>query len=134
MKHIYKTHVKYSHVEMDGLVRNPQYLQYFQDAVFDLYEQNELPFSQCQKDGVLFPTIETKFKVIKPLIHEDNIEIELVVKKLKNFGAHIYYSIMKEGIIVCEGYTRHAFVSRSSLDFIELPGKYRELLEKYLEV
>ena len=132
MKHIYKTKVRFSETDMAGLVHNSKYLIYFEEARIDLFAKNNLAYKKLQASGIFLPIVDLRIKIKKPITFDDNILIEIYFNKIKTYQAKTQYIIKNdEGEIVAEGYTHHAFLSTQSNDFIELPAKYKELLQKY---
>ena len=134
MVHQFNAHVRFSEVDLIGLIHNPNYLIYFEEARIDLVKKNNYPHKQLLKDGITVPIYEYKVQILKPLEYDEEIVVNVTVGFIKNFSFQVKYVIEKKSnIIVCKGYTNHTVLSIKTKEFQAMPDKFISIISKYIE-
>lgn len=131
MKHRYKTITRYKDVDRMGYVHNSVYQVYFEEARIDMVRSEGYPYSKIEDDGVIFPISEIHINYKTPIFYDEEIIVEVSYGYVKNFSIKINYTIYKNDIEVCTGYTVHAAVDSKTHEFCEVPQKLRDIGNKY---
>ncbi len=133
-KHEFKIRIRY--VDIDGMkiIHNSKYPIYFEEARIDLVNKENYPYAQIEQDGFIFPISELKILYKNSIYYGEEITVKVWLEYLKNYSMKFKYQIMKQNeIIACEGYTIHAVIDKSTMDFTEVPEKLHNILKEYVE-
>lgn len=112
---INRTKIKVRYVETDqmGIVHHSNYYHWFEVGRTELLNQIGMSYSDIEKQGILFPLIETHCYYKNGAKYEDELTIETKLSELKGAKAYFTYKVIrnKDNKILAEGNTVHTFTN-----------------------
>lgn len=133
-QHVYRSRVRYSETDSMGFVHNSKYLVFFEEARTDLVRTIGYSYARIESEGMIFPVSEAKIDYKRPVGYDEPFRIVVTLGYLRHVSAKFKYSmLLDDDTLVCSGYTIHAALDRSTLEFAEVPEELRELLQLYVE-
>jgi len=125
--------VRYSECDSQGVVFNANYLAYNDVAAIEMWRAsiggyNELP----RAHGVDVLVAEINIRYLAPLRFEDEIEIEIGVRKLGNTSMNLAARIWRGSEQTTEIATRSVFIEPEGNVKTPMPDSVREQLEGFL--
>jgi acyl-CoA thioester hydrolase len=105
--------VRYADTDQMGIVYNGKYLEYFEVGRTELLRSLGFPYVECEKSGFRLPLVEAHCRYMQPAVYDDLIAIESRVQHFNSPRLRIEYSVTRDadGVLLCTGYTVHAFVN-----------------------
>ena len=109
----HQLYVRYAETDQMGVVYHSNYLIYFETGRNELMRKHSLSLTKFEKeDNVFFPLIDCYTKYFISARYDDQLAVET---SLSYSGGVIFlfeYIIFRDGDKICEGYTRHCFISQ----------------------
>ena len=120
--------VTYGDADPFDVVYYANYFDFFERGRTELFRELGLTYREISDRGLFLPVSETHCKYIRPATYDDLLLIETSIAFLKKASIRFDYKIYKKGskILIAEGYTVHAFVSREG----KIKRAPREVVEK----
>lgn len=84
-----------------------------------------------KEQGVIFVVAQLTANYLKPLVLEDEIEVETALARAKNTSMIIRHAITKDGESVFEAEVALVCVNKETLKPTRIPGDIREAFESY---
>lgn len=110
MKH--EVRVIFGDTDQMGVVYYANYLRYFEGARAAFWRS----FGRTQADldawGVALPVIEAHCAYKRPAHYEDLLLIDVSIGELRQASVRFVYQVTRDGELLADGYTRHAFIGR----------------------
>ena len=91
---ILHTTVRYSETDQMGVVHHANYLLYLEQARIEWLKKLGFSYAQMEQDGVMLPVTEIHLKYKKPLRFEDEIIINIALKKIPTSRIVFDYEIV----------------------------------------
>ncbi len=132
IKNISQLRVRYAETDKMGVVYNANYLVYFETGRNALMRANGLPYTFFESIGYYFPLIDAYAKYYISAAYDDLLDIETEFTFENSPIIKINYKIFREGNLLCEGYTRHTFVSQSTMKPVRPPKQFAALFKQSL--
>ncbi len=124
--------VKYAETDRMGLVYYGRYAEYFEVGRVEALRQLGMAYRQLEEDGFLLPVVEFSVKFFKPVYYDDLLIIETVIPSLPAVRFRFNYRILNsDKVEVCQAYTLHAFVHKSTFKPCSVPEKILRLMQPY---
>jgi acyl-CoA thioester hydrolase len=114
---------RYNETDQGGVIHNSVYPVWFEMGRTELLRANGVPYSELEKAGVFFVLAELHVKYRRPAMYDEPMELETVCTEVTSAKmVHNYRLVrLRDGILVAEGWTMAACVSRE--------GKIRRMPE-----
>lgn len=123
--------VRYAETDKMGIVHHSNYYIYFEEARTQFVKKIGISYSQMEKNGIMFPLVESNCRYIQGAKYEDELIIKTWIKELTPVKAEFNYSVIRENDQkeIAKGRTLHTFVN-NNFKIINLKKKHTELFEK----
>src|SRR5262249_59067362 len=79
-------------------------------------------YRAIQADGYEALTVESHVRYLKPVFFDDRVAVNARVVDLRGARFRFEYALARDGVVVAEGWTRHAFVDRETLRPTRFPA------------
>jgi acyl-CoA thioester hydrolase len=128
----YPLRVRYGECDMQGIVFNGNYLQYFDIAVTELWREAIGGWGEMIKsDGVDAVVAEASVRYLKPLRMDDHFEVATSVAKLGETSIAIDFAIERGSERCTEGQNRYVVVDAKTGVKAPIPDSLREALARF---
>lgn len=108
--------VRYAETDAMGVAYHGNYFTWFEAARVHLLDEVGLPYREIESRGLMLPVLEAHAEFRKPARFDDRLEVEVTITEKPGVRLRIDYRVRRPGDgedVLCEGYTRHAFMDRS---------------------
>jgi acyl-CoA thioester hydrolase len=130
----YPLQVRYGECDMQGIVFNGNYLQYFDIAVTELWREAIGGWTEMTaSDGVDAVVAEANVRYLEPLRMDDRFEVAASVAKLGETSIAIDFVIEREGDRCTEGRNRYVVIDAKTGAKARIPDSLREGLSRFSE-
>ncbi|NLM50039.1 MAG: acyl-CoA thioesterase [Clostridiaceae bacterium] len=102
--------VRYCETDKMGVVHHSRYFPYFEEARCAFLENVGANYSDIENAGIMLPVIESYCKYHKGAKFGDRLVIKTKIAGLSPIKIKFGYNILKDGDLICEGFTTHCFV------------------------
>jgi len=124
--------VPYADTDQMGYVYYANYLTYFERCRNELFREIDFPYTQFEEIGIMLPVVEAHCDYKQPAKYDDLITISATVTNLKGCRIRIENEIFnQQKIMLCRGYTRHAFMSSETRKPVRPPDVLMKKLETW---
>ncbi|NPA80498.1 MAG: acyl-CoA thioesterase [Thermotogae bacterium] len=120
--------VRYAETDQMGVVHHSVYAVYFEEARVAYMEHLGFPYHRMEEEGILLPLLELHVRFRKPARFGDTLEVE-VKPYVKGARLFVDYAVFRDGEILAEGTTVHAFTD-PSLRPMRPPERIRKLFSQ----
>jgi acyl-CoA thioester hydrolase len=106
--------VIYGDTDQMGVAYYANYLRWFEMGRTELMRQAGMPYAAVEGAGLFFPVTEVSCRYHKPARFDDELVIETTLAALGRATLDFSYTITRknDGLVLAEGWTRHACVDR----------------------
>lgn len=104
--------VTYSETDQMGFVYYANFLVWFEIGRTELIRAAGLTYRELEEMGFMLPVIEASCRYHRPAMYDDFVTIRTRVTELKGVRMSFGYEIVKDGVVLAEGITRHAFMDK----------------------
>ncbi len=128
----YKTRVIYRDTDKMGVSYYANYFVWFEAARTEYFRALGLPYTECEKKGILLPVIEAHAKYIAPSTYDDELIVRTSVSKFTPSTIRFEYAILNAANerLLTQGYTVHVFVDRE-MKPCRVPEEVEKLVTTY---
>jgi acyl-CoA thioester hydrolase len=102
---------RYAETDKMGVVYYANYLVWMEVGRTDYLASLGFPYSQLEKEGVLFPVSAARIKLHRPSYYEDKLIVSTVLESLRSRKVEFSYRVMRDGKLLVEGRTEHICVN-----------------------
>lgn len=123
--------VRYAETDAAGIVYHANYLAYFEVARVELLRALDMPISEVEARGIVFPVVSAALKYRRPARLDDLLQVAVTV----SYGPASFtcdYEVRRDGELLVTGSTRHAVCERATLRSTPTPVWLRALFERPL--
>lgn len=94
----HNTYVKVRYAETDqmGVVHHGNYADYLEVARLDWLDELGVSYKSMEREGVMLPVYELKFKFIKSALFDDELKIITKLKKIPSVKIEFDYEIFNQ--------------------------------------
>lgn len=129
----YKTTIRarYSETDQMGIIYHANYFNWFEVGRTEFFRNLGYDYKKLEEIGILLPVIDVGCKYKISAKYDDEIIIETWIEKMKGVRIEYNYNIIrkKDGILLAEGQTTHAFVD-NYLKPVNFKKKHNDLWKK----
>jgi acyl-CoA thioester hydrolase len=113
MMHTTTVRVRYSETDAMGIVHHSNYLRFFEVGRVELMRDAGFPYTEFEAQGITSPVIESALRWRQPARFDDLLTIETQLAEVTPTRIRFAYRILRDGVLLCEGHTGHAFTGPS---------------------
>lgn len=124
---------RYAETDQMGIIHHSVYPVWFEAARTEFIKASGITYTQLEKNGVMLPLSELSCKYINPLHYEDDVIIEVTIKKVSYAKITFGYRVFLKDKLMAEGSTTHGFVNSETFKPVNIkkimPNFYEKLKE-----
>jgi acyl-CoA thioester hydrolase len=130
---VYTLRPRYSECDMQGIVFNGHYLNYFDCAMTELLRAAfGRGYGELLERGVDMVLAETHIRYRAPARFDEEIMVEVTVAELGTTSLHTTHRVTREGTLLVEGTLRHVIIDRETLAKAPIPDWVRDGLGRWV--
>lgn len=111
--HTTTVRVRYSETDAMGIVHHSNYLRWFEVGRVELMRDGGFPYTEFEAQGITSPVIESALRWRSPARFDELLTIETQIAEVSPTRIRFEYRILRDGVLLCEGHTGHAFTGAS---------------------
>ena len=117
--------VPYADTDQMGYVYYANYLVYFERGRNELMRSMQFTYKELEALGIGLPVMECHVTYHAPAKYDDVLTIRTRLSEFK--GVHLVVScrVERDGVLLAEGYTKHAFIEMESGRPVRIPPDVR---------
>lgn len=128
IEHFTNVRVIYAQTDQMMGVHHSRYFEYFEIGRTELFRSRGYSYKEFEESGFLLPLIEAHIEFKKQAKYDDVLKIRSFINEDFNVKLKINYEIFVEDILICTGYTVHAFVKKENFKATKAPHHFIELM------
>ena len=113
--------VRFAETDAQGVAHNAAYLVWYEVARVEYLARYAGGYQRLRDAGYEAFTIEAHVRYAAPARFDDRLTIHARIPELRGARFRFDYAIEREGVLVADGWTRHAVVDRETLRPARLP-------------
>ena len=121
--------VAYAHTDQMMGVYHSRFFEYFEIARTEMLRNCGYTYKEFEKDGFMLPVVEAHINYKYQAKYDDILKIRSFVDGDARIVLKIGYEVYQEKNLICEGYTKHAFVKSKTFKATRAPEVFLKLLE-----
>ena len=108
-----KLTVRYSETDQMGVVHHSRYFPWFEVGRTEFFKTTGMSYREIEERGVLLPLVDCYCKFIEGAKYQDDIWIEVGLKKLGVAKCVFEYNVIRceDERLLASGYTTHGFTT-----------------------
>jgi acyl-CoA thioester hydrolase len=120
--------VRYAETDQSGIVYNANYLIWFELGRGEFFWQRGMDYGRdVEGRGFVWPVTEAGLRYLAPAHYGEIVTVRAWVDEVKSRALTIRYEVVRDGVTLCTGFTKHLNVDRAGR-VVPLPNELRELL------
>ncbi len=120
--------VRYAETDQSGIVYNANYLIWFEVARGEFFWQRGMDYGRdVEGRGLVWPVTEAGLRYLAPSHYGEVVTVRARVKEVKSRQLTIEYEVLRDGQMLCTGFTRHTNIDRNGR-VVAIPQDLRDLL------
>jgi len=120
--------VDYAETDAMGVVYYANYLVWFERGRSAYMRQIGYPYTRIEEEGYLLPVAESHVRYRKSARYDDLVWIHTAITQMDRSAVRFEYQIRRDdGLLLTQGWTRHAFVDRTGR-LTRIPDHIRKAL------
>tara|TARA_B100001057_G_C22703773_1_gene892894 strand:+ start:646 stop:1083 length:438 start_codon:yes stop_codon:yes gene_type:complete len=104
--------VRYEETDQMGVVYHGKYFTWFEVARVHLLDRIGFPYSELERKGFLLPVLNCAAKFRAPALFDDRLKVEARITDIPVARISLDYRVSRKDVLLAEGGTTHAFVSK----------------------
>jgi len=127
---------RYVETDQMGIIYHSNYFVYFEVGRTDLLRNYDMKYKDLELIDIMLPVIEVNCKYKVSAKYADELIIKTQISKLTPTRIRFEYEIVREedAVSLAEGFTEHAFVSKTSGKPMNLKRVHNEVFGKLQEL
>jgi acyl-CoA thioester hydrolase len=121
--------VRFAETDAQGVAHNAAYLVWYEVARIAYLARFRDGYRALQAEGYEALTMETHVRYLAPLRFDERVRIHARCLDIRGARFRFEYALECDGLIVADGWTRHAVVDAASLRPTRMPAWLREAIE-----
>lgn len=117
--------VPYADTDQMGYVYYANYLVYFERGRNELMRAMEFTYKELEKLGIGLPVTECHVTYHTPAKYDDVLTIRARLAEFKGLHLVVACQVERDGVVLAEGYTKHAFIDMKSGRPVRIPSDVR---------
>jgi acyl-CoA thioester hydrolase len=131
-EHNVTVRVRYSETDQMGFVYYGVYATYFEVARVETLRQLGISYKEIENIGVFLPVTEYRIKFLKPGLYDDKLSINTRIIEMPSSLLKFEYQTRNEkGVLLNEGYTSLAFLSKETGKPVRPPKELQQVLQSF---
>ncbi len=126
----YTHKVKYYECDRMGITHHSNYIRFMEEARVDMLDRLGYGFERIEADGIVSPVVEVKCEYRKSTTFQDEIRIEINLKKVSALKFTFAYTGRCNGCVVFTGESTHCFMQNGRP--VKVAERYPALFEMQL--
>ena len=123
--------VRYAETDAMGVVHHATYPVWFEIARTDYIKMLGLSYSEMEKGGVMLPVTAITVKYHLPAKYDDKLTVTARVTRLTPARVEFAYTVTRNGELLTEGTSSHAFVSSTTFKPLNFKTTMPEFFETF---
>ena len=128
LEHTTDIRVTYAHTDQMMGVHHSRYFEYFEIARTELFRSRGYTYKEFEESGFLLPLVEAHINFKKQAKYDDVLKVRAFVNEDFKVRLKINYEIFVNSILICTGYTVHAFVKKESFRATKAPNHFIKVM------
>lgn len=121
--------VPYADTDQMGYVYYANYLVYFERGRNELMRSIGFTYKKLEEIGFGLPVMEAYAKYHSPAKYDDLLTICAEVTEFHRLHLVVSCKVMRDGVVLAEGYTKHAFIDMKTGRPARIPEEIRSILD-----
>lgn len=130
MSSVTKLTVRYSETDAMGVVHHAVYPVWFEIARTDYIKALGYSYAEMEKKGVMLPVTGITVKYRLPARYDDSLSVISRITRLTPARVEFAYSLEKDGVLLADGTSSHAFVSAETFKPLNFKTAMPEFYER----
>ncbi len=105
--------VRYKDTDQMGVAYYANYLVWFEVGRTELMRELGLPYLEFEKSNIFLPVLKAFCEYKQPAGYDDELQIVTRLESLQHVRVTFVYEIRREGNLLAQGYTEHAFINEA---------------------
>lgn len=122
--------VRYAETDAMGVVHHATYPIWFEIARTDYIKKLGLSYAEMERGGVMLPVTAITVKYHQPARYDDKLIITALITRLTPARVEFAYRLTKDGELLTDGTSSHAFVSSTTFKPLNFKAAMPEFFEK----
>jgi acyl-CoA thioester hydrolase len=129
---VHELRVRYGECDPQGIVFNPNYLAYFDNALTELWRASAMRgWDVMVERGVDVVVGEANLRFRAPARFDDLLQIHTRVARIGTTSTTIEFETYRDGELLVEAWLRQVFVDAKTWQKMEIPGWARDALAEF---
>ncbi|MBC7743919.1 MAG: acyl-CoA thioesterase [Flavobacterium sp.] len=132
--HSTKLRVRYAETDQMGYMYYGNYAQFYEVGRVEMLRSLGMTYKLMEESGIMMPVLDMRCKFLKPALYDEEITINVIMKKMPSVRIHFEYQLYNEQHqLINEGETTLVFIDikrnkpcMPSTDFLNRLQKYFE--------
>ena len=121
--------VRFAETDAQGVAHNAEYLVWYEVGRIDYLARFRGGYRGIQAEGLEALTIEAHVRYLAPARFDDRLRVHVRCGDLRGARFRFDYALEREDALVADGWTKHAFVDRTTLRPTRIPEWLRAEIE-----
>lgn len=123
---------RYSETDQMGVIYHSNYFVWFEVGRTDYLKGSTISYKEMESMGIILPVIEVNCKYKTSAKYADNLIVKTSIDTLSATRIKFNYQIIREedNVLIAEGFTEHAFVSKEHGRPINLKKKHQGIYQQ----
>jgi acyl-CoA thioester hydrolase len=113
--------VRFAETDAQGIAHNSNYLVWFEVARVDYLSRHAGGYQRLRDLGVEALVLETHIRYLQPAVFDDRLRVHARCVDVKGARFRYEYVIERQGVVIADGWTRHATVDARTLRPTRVP-------------
>ncbi|MGE5508081.1 MAG: acyl-CoA thioesterase [Chitinophagales bacterium] len=106
----YMMRVRYAETDQMGFAHHANHLVWFEAARTEFLRTTDCSYADFERAGIFIPVLEASCRYFSPAFYDDVLAVECRAGKLTPARLELLYELRREGELLAEGRTVHAFM------------------------
>ena len=120
--------VRFAETDAQGIAHNASYLVWYEVARIEYLARFRGGYRTIQAEGYEALTVESHVRYVMPVFFDDRVAVNARVVDLRGARFRFEYALARDGEVVADGWTQHAFVDRETLRPTRFPAWLAEAI------
>ena len=113
--------VRFAETDAQGIVHNSNYLVWFEVARVEYLERHAGGYQRLRELGIEALVLESHVRYLQPARFDDRLVVHARCVDLKGARFRYEYEIVRDGVVIADGWTAHATVDGKTLRPTRVP-------------
>ena len=127
MKQPTSVRVRYAETDQMGFAHHANYLVWFEAARTDFFRQTGKTYAEFEAEGVMIPLTDAECHYHAPAYYDELLEVDCRLARLTPTRLELSYAVRRDGRLLAEGRTAHAFLDAARRRPVNLAKRAPEL-------